>query len=275
MSTGKAGEIIEPTTVIKKVKTPPRSSKINIQDATIIDEKKNDAKTNKETVDSSYVNNLQDQQTVNLGDVKNKKEDTKVVIDFMNQEHINQFTAAETKKVEDKKTESSFEGKSVEDLKADIKKAEEDSTKNFTAKDFEDIARFIIFLIDTGISSGLKWWSGDTSDVAYSLAEKKKETLVYQLTLILVKYQAKFSIEFMFLLSIIFLYAGSFVKAKAKKKEIKEMKLAATTEDLTFNEQAQNFNAEEIYKKAQENGIVANTPGPKKPIRKRGNPGKA
>jgi len=260
---------------VQKVKRPPVAKKIDISDATIIEESAN---SNDSTisdkkpidVDNEYVKNLQNQETIDLGEAGKKQAGEKVVIDFMNEEHINSFTAGTTKKAEenDISSNSNFQNKSVDDLKAEIKKAEDESTKNFTAKDFEDIARFMIFLIDTGLSSGLKWWSGDSSDAAYSLPEKKKEMLVYQLTLILTKYQAKFSIEFMFILTILIVYAPAFIKAKNKKKEIK-----ALSEQSNEEYQVQllnNLKSEKIVENASESIKMPNIPK-----RKRGNPGKA
>jgi hypothetical protein len=72
------------------------------------------------------------------------------------------------------------------------------------------------------MSSALKWWSKDTSESAYSLPEKKKSMLSYQLSLILMKYQAKFSIEFMFFLTMVVVYIPAVMLAKKRKKEIAE-----------------------------------------------------
>jgi hypothetical protein len=254
------------------IKKPPLKidKKINISDAVIVESKPVDKKTDNEDIDSEYVKNLQDQKTVDLSESGKKQAGEKVTIDFMNQDHISSFTAGETKKADENigNSNSQFKDKSVEDLKAEIKKAEEDSTKNFTAKDFEDIARFMIFLIDTGLSSGLKWWSKDTSEAAYSLPEKKKEMLVYQLTLILTKYQAKFSIEFMFFLTIVIVYAPAFVKAKNNRK-------------VNLNDVEAKLNSEEsqVFENA-ESVVTDKDKGQSKPVtprnkRKPGNPGKA
>lgn len=217
---------------VKKVKVPPHKGKIDISEAEVIVETQQQQGNENQSgeLNEDYIKNLKDQKTVDLGEAGKNKTQEKVVIDFMNEDHIKSFTSAETKKAEETQGDekSQFKDKSVEDLKKEIKAAEDASAKNFTAKDFEDIARFIIFLIDTGISSGLKWWSGDTSDSAYSLPEKKKEMLVYQLTLILTKYQAKFSVEFMFVLTILIVYAPAFVKAKNKRKELKTPKVQET-----------------------------------------------
>lgn len=260
---------------VKKVKKPPTSGSINISDAEVIEEVKNNTKNESEDhgLDTEYVKNLKDQKTVDLSEAGKSKSSEKVVIDFMNEEHIKNFTSSESKKSDENEvnTSSQFDGKSVEDLRAEIKKAEDDSKKNFTAKDFEDIAKFIIFLIDTGLSSVLKWWSKDTSDAAYSLPEKKKDMLVYQLTLILTKYQAKFSVEFMFILTILIVYAPAFMKAKNRRKEIFYNKVEQNEVHQNNNKESDLIN--NIVKSAEKvaNDNTVNT-GVK---RKRGNPGKA
>lgn len=257
---------------VVKQKKPPVSGKIDISDAVVLEEKdsKETKKEGSETIDStdSYTKNLKDQKVVDLGETGKKQVGEKTTIDFMSEEHINSFTASNSKKSEEntEDTKSKFDGKSVEDLQKEIKEAEKDSSKNFTAKDFEDIARFLIFLIDTGISSGLKWWGKDTSDTAYSLPEKKKEMLVYQLTLILTKYQAKFSIEFMFIATILLVYAPAFMKAKRRRTELKNQPIVTKDVSHVVVKENENVNNEEVKTTTEVNT------GPK---RKRGNPGKA
>ena len=259
-------------TAVKTVKKPPTSSKIiNISDAEIVSEVKTTQEEVKkpDTEELDYAKNLKEQKTVDLGEVGKKSASEKVTIDFMNADHLSSLTSGETKKADETLDNkgSQFDGKSVDDLKADIKKAEEESTKNFTAKDFEDIAKFIVFLIDTGLSSALKWWSKDTSDTAYSLPEKKKDMLVYQLTLILTKYQAKFSIEFMFLLTILIVYAPAFVKAKNRRKDtVAKENNVGDSFDVTNYSKSESIidDAESALNKEKK------TDGK----RKRGNPGK-
>ncbi len=230
-----------------KNKRPPTSSKIDISGAKTIKtetikEAEETAKIDNNVETEEYVKDLKDQKTINLDDVGKSKSGEKVTIDFLDEDHINKFTAGETKKSEENPddTKGNFDGKSADDLRDDIKKAEEQANKSFTAKDFEDIASFIIFLIDTGIASTLKWWSKDTSESAYSLPEGKKKMLTYQLTLILVKYQAKFSLEFMFILTLLIIYAPAFMKARERKKEIKNASQVTYQEPVTTTQESSN-----------------------------------
>lgn len=227
-----------------KIKTPPNSKKINIDDAIVIEEKNNKKDNNDDKInDESYLKNLNNQETVNLSESNKKDVTENVTIDFLNEEHIKNFTSSQTKEAEEVK-ESKFENKTTEELQNEIKKNEDDFSKKLTPKDLEEVAKFIIFLIDASLSSLMKWWSKDTSDTAYSLSKSKLDNLTYQLTLILVKYQTKFKIEFMFLISIVFLYAPAFIKAHENRKvnknknsnEVYDNNETATNNDTLFTD---------------------------------------
>lgn len=217
--------------ITKRIKPPISNSenKIDISEAEVIDDNtssnSNQENSEQEEADKKYVENLNDQKTIDLNEVGKKDAGEKTTIDFMNEESIKDFTSSQTKKAEpntEDTRKSQFDGKTIEDVQAQIKKEENDSSKKFTLKDMEEIAGFIIELIDTGFSSAFNWWAGDSSINNYALPKSKKDMLSYQLALILVKYQAKFKIEFMFLLSIIIMYAPAFMLAKKKKAEIKQ-----------------------------------------------------
>jgi len=235
----------------KHTKPPVKGKKIDISEAEIVDDKvEGDNTANQKQIDDDYAKNLHEQKTIDLGEVGKKQAGEKVTIDFMDEQHINSFTSSQSKKAADNTEQSTgnFANKTPEEIQSEIKKAEEDSKKNFTAKDFEDIASFIIFLIDTGLASALKWWSKDTSESAYSLPEKKKQMLSYQLSLILMKYQAKFSIEFMFILTIFVVYIPAFMLAKKRKKEI--------ANPVIVNQPVKQ--AEPVKNNAEQNSTVVN-----------------
>lgn len=90
---------------------------------------------------------------------------------------------------------------------------------DITPEDFYDIAEFIMSLIDATAASALKWWAKDSADSPYSLPEKKKNKLTKQLAKILIKYNAKFSIEFMFLIGLCIMYIPAFRLARKTRKE--------------------------------------------------------
>ena len=161
-------------------------------------------------------------QTIDLNE-KQAKSGEKTTLDFMNSNYVNEFVGKKTKRAEDNVQETSgeFSGKTTEQVRQEINAAES-SKEDWTPDDFKMVAEFIITIIDSVIASGLRWWSKDTSDQAYSLSKDKQSKLVKQLTMMLIKYQAKFRIEIIFLLSIIMFYAGPFLKARDRRKLIKE-----------------------------------------------------
>ena len=125
----------------------------------------------------------------------------------------------------------------VEEIRDQIKKDEEKLGSEYSAADFQNIAEVIIEVIDAIGANIFKAWAGDTTDRPYQLPNDKKKLLSKQLAGILIKYQAKFPLEAMFLITLVGVYYGSFMKAKAYKK-YKTHKPGDQTkaEDVTFTE---------------------------------------
>jgi hypothetical protein len=92
----------------------------------------------------------------------------------------------------------------------------------FTKDDMMDFAEVFMDILDMGISTALKFYSKDTSTAAYELSADKKRRLVRQLTNLFMKYQMKFSLEFMFIVTLLICYSVPIAKAKKTRKEIKE-----------------------------------------------------
>lgn len=187
-----------------------------IEDAKVISETKNEPKPLEQNIQSENGTKGTIQVEVETG---KKKVHDKVTIDFMAEDNLKSHIKKETNFV---RPEQEKPAQTIEQVREQIKKEEEEASKKFTQKDFEDIAGFLINLIDTAVSTGLRFWSKDTSDSAYALAEPKKRMLSHQLALILIKYNTKFSIEFMFLCTIVVAYAVPFQKAFARRRMLKE-----------------------------------------------------
>ena len=141
-----------------------------------------------------------------------------VIIDFTNTEGSMDYTKQSSEKYKEDEVKEELNKKSLNEIREEIKKEEEAQVSNMSLSDFKDISKFLIFFVDTVFSSFFKWWSGDTSDAAYSLNEKKKDMLSHQLSLILVKHQVKMRIEMLFFVSLIVVYIPAFMKAKEFKK---------------------------------------------------------
>ncbi len=153
-------------------------------------------------------------------DITKKDEPTseKATVNFLKNDFIKDEVTKKTAKAKEPDDEPSTE--TVSSIQEKIKKEEDESEDEFTPEDFELFAEIIIDIIDIGFTSGLRWYAKDKSDTTYTITEKKKNTLVKQLTRILIKYQQKFSIEFMFIITILMVYATPFREARKHRKQV-------------------------------------------------------
>lgn len=143
-------------------------------------------------------------------------------MDFDNDDHLDSEIKSTTQDAgkNDRQKDPNRKSISLDQAKEQIRDIESNSDKRFTYDEFEEFASFLLDLIDTGISSGLRWYAQDSSITAYEMPKKKIDSLKKNLTLILVKYQAKFSLEFMFVITLILAYSVPFMKARQMRKEV-------------------------------------------------------
>lgn len=159
--------------------------------------------------------------------------DESIQIDFMSDSFSKDHAGKKTKeKIEEPKSSIPDDAK-VSDIRDQIKKSEADrSGDKFTFKDIHQIATFLINAFDGGIAILLNFLAKDTAVSAYSLPVETKRQLSEQLALILVKYQVKFKIEFMFLITLILAYMGPVGGAMKKRKKSLEPKVIAKKEEV-------------------------------------------
>lgn len=138
-----------------------------------------------------------------------KKIDDTVQVDFMS-DSFSQDHASKKTKENIGNTQSSIPlDKDINEVRDDIKNAENKrGAEQFTLKDIHQIATFIINAIDGGFAILLNFIARDNRVSVYTLPAETKRQLTDQLALILVKYQVKFKIEFLFLMTIIIAYIG-------------------------------------------------------------------
>jgi hypothetical protein len=186
-----------------------------------------------------------------------------VTIDFMNQDSVNEFVKESSNEAKEEK-KSNRPKQTIDDIKSQIVQ-EEAAASNFTAEEMADIAEVICSVIDMGISAGFRFWAGDSSDSAYSITVGKRSMLNKQMTMILVKYQVKFKIEFLFLLSLVVVYSVPFMKAReirgrrkaaekqiATKKANKEATRLETPPNSELVEQEEEIEEAEVIVDAAE-----------------------
>lgn len=161
-------------------------------------------------------------ETIDLND--KTKSENHATIDYNSPNFIDDFVSAKTHKVEeDDKEENIFKGKSTEDIKKEISNAENQSGDSMSPEDFYSVADIIITILDTFLANMMKLYAKDTNDSGYSLGEKKKKQLTKMLASILIKYQAKFKTEFLFIFALILFYAAPFIAARQRRKEIQKI----------------------------------------------------
>lgn len=185
-------------------------------------------KSEKNFQDEENSNNKQEEEeeeedeieTVKFSETKNSKDDDEEFeVNFNDPEDVEKFTGSKTKESQNVKEKHFGENETIDNIKKELDEAEKKANE-IDPETFYDIADFIISLLDSSVASGLKWWSKDSSHSAYTLPKGNKEKLTKQLAKILIKYNAKFSIELMFIVGLIIMYIPAFRAARAKKKEL-------------------------------------------------------
>lgn len=143
--------------------------------------------------------------------------DETVQMDFVDSAYGADMSSKQTKIADDApKIDPNTPADKVRDQ---VKQYEEGKTKTLTFKHYQEIAEFLIHIMDVGMSNALNWIAKDTARQAYTLPAQDKKSLSDQFALILCKYQSKMSIEFTFLLALVVIYSGPVMTALRKKKE--------------------------------------------------------
>lgn len=164
-----------------------------------------------------------------------------VKVNFMDKGFLKDFVGKKTVKSDEptpsgkdgKDSKSSTKEETTDELRDRIKRDEESYQNQFTPEDFEEIAGFAIDLLDAAISTGLRVWAKDTKTRDYELDQTKKNKLAKQGKLILIKHKLKWSVEFVFLLSIGVFYAGPIQKARKRRQTLESVKTSSTTTSTT------------------------------------------
>lgn len=231
-------------------KTPPIGKKVSADESAI-----NANISTEENTEDSEVEFL-DSEVVPLDNKINDDQKT-TTINFQNQDDIDDILKKKTKESEFDKTDkedNKFKNLDADDVREQITEQENEASKKYTYEDFSNIAAFLLTLYDTGLSTGLSAWAKDTPS-AYEMPKEKKRILENQLTLILIKYQQKFSLEFMFFATLALVSYMPVAKAIKRKKDIKAYEAnqinrqsAKEKEPATFEPEKEMGVAEEIAK---------------------------
>ncbi len=202
-------ETVKPVKGVNKKAANRKKSEEVIEDVNITEEQ---VEKDSEDGDVKYT------ETINLKDNKDENDNHKV--NFMDEGAMENMLKNPTEESpeENKADEVKPKDGKTEDIKQETQTVEGSLSKD----DMQDIADVIIDIIDMAISTGLRFYSGDSSSSLYEIDVNKKRRLVRQLANILVKYQTKFSLEFMFLLTLAICYSVPISKARKVKQQIKD-----------------------------------------------------
>lgn len=149
-------------------------------------------------------------------------------VNFLSDNYSSDFITGSTKpSAEPPKTEGFTQ--------SDVLGYEESRSKGMMSSDeVEKVSKFIIDTFDTGLSMILAAIAKDSSTTAYSISGANKKTLIDQLTLILVKRQVKFKVEYLFLIALVTIYSAPVALCISKRKDNKLAKKRQVTIDDTL-----------------------------------------
>ena len=171
-------------------------------------------------------------------DIGTKEEQTpeKKTVSFKSHDFLKNEVKKQTAKAPEAEKESAEPKETVESVQAKIKEVDNDTSEQFSLEDFELFAEIIIDVVTVFMTTALRWYAKDDSDAAYEIPVKKQKMLVKQLARLLVKYQAKFSLEFMFILTLVLVYATPFNKARTHRKAVVAKEKGIEAENVEYVE---------------------------------------
>lgn len=219
---------IQDAEIIETTKTNNQSIDLNGNSKLFTDDSgdifnENENKNHEKRSDESFEEHKTGETTIN---VEKKVKQKSVPLNLMDEGYIDEFIAQDTEDAmkddpdEGKGGSDTFKGKTADEIREKL--SSEEGAKKMSAEEFEMVAKFLINVIDTGISTGLRAFAKDTTDTGYSITTPKKNMLIEQLTFILIKHQTKFSMEFMFIIAILVCYSVPAKNAFDRRKELKE-----------------------------------------------------
>lgn len=149
-----------------------------------------------------------------------KSEEDDLVIDYMKESFSDKEASKRTKENTDKPTPNAAFEKDVKEIKEEISRSEESRSKTMSGEGILKIATFIVNAFSGGLGVLLNFIARDNRVGVYTLPVETKRELSEQLALVLIKYQVKFKIEFLFLLTLIIAYIGPVGGAIKHRKQV-------------------------------------------------------
>lgn len=229
-------------TTIKPKKSAKKSA---IEDAKIISEEISEKKIDDTIMDAEDLDNplpkIDHVDATTPDDKKSERHDDIIMdgkddknlgtkkIDFTDSESVNSFVESPTKEyverddvVKEKKQES-----------ADEKIRAFENNMKMGPEEFQDLSGAGIDILETLVSSLLRWYAKDTVDAPYTISEAKKNRLKAQLSLIMMKYKMNFKIEWVFIFTLLVVFATPAKTAHEHRKSMKSGSIVIKPKNLT------------------------------------------
>lgn len=199
------------------------------------------------------INSVKDAASIKDGNINDpldpayKKPDT---VNFLEDNYSQDFIGGSTKPSSEPPRPEGY-------TQSDVLGYEDSRSKGMMSSDeVEKVAKFMIDTFDTGLSMILAAIAKDSSSTAYSISNPNKKTLIDQLTLILVKRQVKFKVEYLFLIALVTIYSAPVALCISKRRDISNEKKLARKKQMTIDHTLHQ--ADEINKGLKEKGDQLN-----------------
>lgn len=236
----------------------PKSN--DIKDAQVIEEIANTGTFIENQTDLPFEKEVKKEEKANVKTIsieindKEKEQKSTTTIDFMEDSDMQDFIGKQTQMKSGQviDTEAIFEeGTTIEDIKRQI--AEKENGGNMKPNDLADISGLIIEGLDSIISTICRAIANDDSTAAYGIDARKKQNLTKYASMIAVKYQSKFKVEWLFALSLIAAYTSPAQKAFSRGMAVKQIKRLKRIENRTEREDFQLKELEDSIKRGRGN----------------------
>lgn len=162
---------------------------------------------------------------VPLADLIQEEEPQNKSISFKQNSALEEHIALPTSKKAPPLTavKSDYANKSTEELRKQMITEELQPIDEMSPEDFEMIAGFLIDAWDVGMVTLLRMYAMDTTDAPYEITASKKAKLKTLLSLILIRFNKKFPLGVLFIMTLILTSITPAMKAHAHRKEVQAL----------------------------------------------------
>ena len=152
--------------------------------------------------------------------IKKKQTDDKATMSIKDSDFVKNFIQEPTKTSDVPSSSLPKSNETVEDIRARLASEEKEEVSKMKPEDFEDMADFIIDILDMSLIFLVRWYSQDISDAEYKVPEEKLKKLKKHLANLLMRMGKKFPLGMLFILGLLAAYATPIRKAHEHRKKV-------------------------------------------------------